>query len=179
MPGSKQEFSDKAYEELCKAHDGISDFRAKLLALLPIASGGGILFLLSDKLTDESKTHLLPIGIFGALITAGLFIYELRGIHKCNAFISLGARFEAACGGRFTAESAAPAVLNKFIGATWAALIIYPAVIGAWSYVACVGAAMMRPSAVTVSLLSTLLLMATGKIITAIQEKALKKPKCL
>ena len=39
-----------AYEHIWKAHDGISDFRAKLLALLPLASGAGIFLLLTARL---------------------------------------------------------------------------------------------------------------------------------
>ena len=34
------------YGEICKSHEAISQFRAKLLALLPIASGAGALVLL-------------------------------------------------------------------------------------------------------------------------------------
>ena len=30
------------YTEVCRSHDAITDFRAKLLALLPLASGAGI-----------------------------------------------------------------------------------------------------------------------------------------
>ena len=33
------------YAEVCTSHAGITDFRAKLLALLPIASGAGIALL--------------------------------------------------------------------------------------------------------------------------------------
>jgi hypothetical protein len=43
-----------AYEEICRAHDGISEFRAKLLALLPIASGAGIFLLLNQIRGQEA-----------------------------------------------------------------------------------------------------------------------------
>jgi hypothetical protein len=36
------------YDDVCRRHDGIADFRAKLLTLLPIASGAWI-FLLIGK----------------------------------------------------------------------------------------------------------------------------------
>ena len=35
------------YTELCKTYHAISDFRGKLLALLPIVSGAGISLLIS------------------------------------------------------------------------------------------------------------------------------------
>ncbi len=43
------------YGEICTAHHGIADFRAKLLALLPIASGAGLLAILlpDDLRADE------------------------------------------------------------------------------------------------------------------------------
>ena len=50
-----------AYEELCNRHQQIDDFRGKLLALLPIASGAAALVLLLSNAKDEK--YLLPIGI--------------------------------------------------------------------------------------------------------------------
>ena len=46
MSPDRREALKIAYEEICKAHDGIAEFRAKLLTLLPIASGAGIFLLL-------------------------------------------------------------------------------------------------------------------------------------
>jgi hypothetical protein len=40
---------EKVFEEVCKMHAGIADFRHKLLALLPVASGAGIFLLLGEK----------------------------------------------------------------------------------------------------------------------------------
>ena len=37
------------YSEVCRSYHAIADFRAKLLALLPIASGAGGLLVLSEK----------------------------------------------------------------------------------------------------------------------------------
>jgi hypothetical protein len=83
------------YQEICASHNGIADFRAKLLALLPIASGVGI-FLLVDKSTggrpDFNIKFLVPVGLFGFVVTFGLFMYELRGIQDCTL---LRARAEA------------------------------------------------------------------------------------
>ena len=75
------------YAEVCTSHAGITDFRAKLLALLPIASGAGIALLIARGSGRVSRTEaglLIALGIFGAVVTAGLFLYELRQIDLCK-----------------------------------------------------------------------------------------------
>jgi hypothetical protein len=136
-----------AYEEVCRRHDGIAEFRAKLLTLLPIASGAGIFLLIGkDFGTNETIPQLLPIGAFGILVTLGLFVYELRGIQECTALIHAGKTLETKLlpkavvgGGAFTAKPRA--LFCGTVGATGAALLIYPAVVAAWVYVAGVGIA--------------------------------------
>jgi len=131
-----------AYEEVCKAHDGISEFRAKLLALLPIASGAGIFLLLDLKDPLPAPKYLVAIGIFGGLIAMGLYIYELRGIQKCKVLTDCGSALEKEIlknpqgKGAFTDDSEAA---FGFVGATWAARIVYPSVIGGWAYVSLSG----------------------------------------
>jgi hypothetical protein len=74
------------YKEICSRHDGIETFRAQLLALLPIASGAGIFLLVGrDAPNQQVLPYLLPVGVLGALITLGLFIYELGGFHTCHS----------------------------------------------------------------------------------------------
>jgi hypothetical protein len=75
------------YQEVCKSHAGITEFRAKLLALLPIVSGTGIglLVIQGDGVLSTTGAGLLvALGIFGALVTTGLFLYELRQIDVCK-----------------------------------------------------------------------------------------------
>jgi len=130
-----------AYERVCAAHDQIADFRAKLLALMPIASGAGILFLVSDK--KPANELLIPVGIFGALITIGLFFYELRGIQKCRGLIACARKLERDLSpnlwkyGAFNFRQRG--ALKGFIGAAGAALVIYPTVIGGWIYIGSFG----------------------------------------
>ena len=69
------------YPEVCKSHAGSADFRARLLALLPLASGSGIFLLL--KSTNAGPT-LTAAGVFGFVVTLGLFLYELRGIEDAR-----------------------------------------------------------------------------------------------
>lgn len=178
MSESSIEALKTIYEQACLAHNAIADFRAKLLALLPIASGTGIFLLLSDKITPEAKPHLVAVGTFGVLVTIGLFLYELRGIHRCNALIQCGKILEnkliKESTGTFYSQQ--EPVLKGFVSLTWASLMIYPAVIGAWSYVACMG--ITFPSGSTDPMLisgaTVLLFMIGGKVVDVLQEKTLE-----
>jgi hypothetical protein len=134
------------YEEVCRSHDGIADFRAKLLALLPTVSGAGLFLLIEGKAADSASVqHWLAIGIFGILVTMGLFFYELRGIQKCNYLIVCAQELEKKLSldlwqfGTFNMRQGA--VFGGVVGATGATLVIYPAVIGAWGYITGVGLA--------------------------------------
>ena len=129
-----------AYQEVCKSYHAVDDFRAKLLGFLPLVSGTGIFFLLNTTFSnatqrDFATAYLGPIGLFGLVVTLGLFCYELRGIQKCNGLIAVGQKMEAMLDidGQFTQREDAVA---GFIGKTLAARMIYPAVLAAWIFVA-------------------------------------------
>ena len=131
-----------AYQEVCTSFHSIDDFRAKLLGLLPLVSGVGIFFLLNGTFTDTSKRAFVsqflgPIGIFGCIVTIGLFFYELRGIQWCARLIAVGKNLESQLGieGQFTHR---PPKIAGVIGNTLAARVIYSAVFAAWLYVALV-----------------------------------------
>ena len=128
------------YSEICKSHSAITDFRAKLLALLPIASGSGIFFLLTKRSEPIDTTYLSVIGLFGFLVTFALFIYELRGIQHCKALNDLASRLEQQLHLRDAQFTTRPkARLGGFVGAQGAAYIIYPTMLAAWIFVAFVG----------------------------------------
>ena len=73
-----------AYEGASESYGAISGFRAKLLALLPLATGAGAFLLLERAENDKVREFLGPIGIFGFVVTLGLFFYELRGVQRCQ-----------------------------------------------------------------------------------------------
>ena len=126
------------YEEICRHYHGIDDFRARLLALLPVASGAGGVLILAEK--ETVRDHLGPIGLFGAVVTLGLFVYELRGMQKCTALIKVGAAIETKMRveeGPFRTKP--KGYLRGLIDARTAGCIVYLAVLAAWSYVAIVG----------------------------------------
>jgi hypothetical protein len=130
------------YQEVCKGHGAIADFRAKLLALLPIASAGGIGLLFKGENPIEG-TLAVAIGVFGFVVTFGLFMYELRGVKDCVLLRGRAKKLETAMN--------IPPKMSQFadrqrgdlgglvdeIGAGW---IIYPAVMAAWAFVATHGA---------------------------------------
>ena len=140
------------YREVCQNHRSITDFRGKLLTLLPVVSGVGI-YLLIPKTTSSSDLdarYLVAIGLFGVLVTVGLFLHELRGIEECGDLIEVGRSLEAKMGlidGQFTREDnyyhrqecRLKRIINNFKGPVGAAWIIYPSVAAAWLFVAALG----------------------------------------
>jgi hypothetical protein len=127
-----------AYTEACKSYHAISDFRGKLLALIPIVSGAGISLLISKNYTIDSS-HLLAVGAFGILVTLGLFFYELRGIQRCKYLVSIGAKLEGTLKIEWGQFKDRPRRVHGFIGAEIAGWVIYIAVLLGWLYVAAVG----------------------------------------
>jgi hypothetical protein len=139
MSDSQDEKLKTTYDQLCYSYRAIDDFRAKLLGFLPLATGTGIFLLIPDNPGDGRwKTYLVPIGVFGALITLGLFFYEIYGIKKCHALITAGQQLEGQMRirGQFTER---PREVAHFINEPFAAGVIYPAVLAAWTFLALQG----------------------------------------
>lgn len=88
------------YGEVCRSHAAITDFRAKLLALLPIASAAGIGLLVTRADGDDgiSPWLLVGLGLFGALVTLGLFLYEFHQMDDCQQLRNHGAWIEGRLG---------------------------------------------------------------------------------
>src|SRR4051794_21326708 len=131
-----------AYTELCSSYRAIDDFRTKLLGFLPLVTGGG-LTLLSARAEDGRKEFFTPVGRFGILVTLGLLAYELFGIKKCHDLIQTGQALERKMGlaarelgkpaGQFSNR---PNNLLWVVNEPFAAAVIYPAVLAAWTYLA-------------------------------------------
>lgn len=127
------------YQETCKSHATITEFRAKLLALLPLASGTGALLLLTGEVNTR---YFGPIGLYGLAITFGLFLYELRGIQNCIALREQAAALEQelhipAGDGQF--RDRPQAALGGLVGAEGASWVVYLAILVGWAYVAGLG----------------------------------------
>ena len=134
---SPQDEQLKVYEQLCNSYRAIDDFRAKLLGFLPLATGTGVFLLVTDRAKIDFMQGLFqPIGVFGFVITLGLFFYELYGIKKCTYLIRAGKTLENDLkiqNGQFTQRPPGVALL---INEPLAAGIIYPAVLAAWTFLA-------------------------------------------
>ena len=126
-----------AYTEVCRSYHAVDDFRAKLMALLPFASGTGGAFLLAKQSQVIDAVYLGPIGLFGVGVTLGLFFYELRGLKLCGKFIKTGKNLETdleLSHGQFMSNPE-----GHIIGAAAAGWTIYLSVLFGWIYIAYVG----------------------------------------
>jgi hypothetical protein len=152
-------------------HQGITDFRAKLLALLPIASGTGIFILLGKGITVDKYPYFIGIGLFGFFVSLGLCIYELNGIYNClrlqniagmqeNLIIGnwnlsedqydippektdrkLDGPFMATSSFQNTGDIIGQKSFVFKIGVRQASMIVYSVVMAGWSYITGVGIA--------------------------------------
>jgi hypothetical protein len=135
------------YTQVCESYRAIDDFRMKLLGLLPVATGAGVLALLNSGKVDLNASGstlermqqvLAGVAIFGVAITLGLFAYELHGIKKCGRLIKIGARIEKDMGssGRFYGQFATrPHRVAGFIDVPFASSVVYPAAVAVWVFV--------------------------------------------
>jgi hypothetical protein len=134
-----------AYDRVCESYHKVDDFRARLLGLLPVATGTGVFLLLSGKaefLGQGNNGEPIPrdlqqafgaIGAFGLLFALGLFAYELFGIKKCHYLIESGKRLETRLGvwGQFRTR---PSAIAGYVNEPAASSIIYPASMAAWLF---------------------------------------------
>jgi hypothetical protein len=125
-----------AYEQLCASHAALTDFRAKLLALLPIASGAGVFLLLEQS---PGPAALRAVAVFGFAVTLGLAIYEWIGIDTCVKLRERGELLEKELGvpekmGQFQQDPKRP--LRGPLSVEGASWVVYLSVLLGWAYVA-------------------------------------------
>jgi hypothetical protein len=133
------EVAQQLYEQVCVNVRATDESSFKLLSLVPLVSGGGIAVLLSTNTTLARLPLVAFVSLFGAVVTFGLFRWELRNIQTCSRLIDVGAalereRFMLPAHGQFSGRRSKPApmLLGREIGKTEAEWIIYSAVICAW-----------------------------------------------
>lgn len=136
---SKQSDSaEKRYAEICTSIRTTDEISFKLLGLVPLLSGTAIVVLL--KAEAKLSPLLLLLCLFGAVISFGLYRWELRNIQTCEWLRDRGAEIESAefglekglFVGRSREQFPAPKFLGFQIGKTRAEGIIYVATIIAW-----------------------------------------------
>ena len=140
------------YQEICKSHQAIDEFRMKLLGLLPLASLTGIfvvtksdsIFSTPNATSDSGVNNLVAfIGVFAATFTLALFLYEIRGILRCHDLIRRGSEIENKLQiiGQFSVcrdehENARWNKRHLFFNAKVAACVVYSVVFAAWIFLA-------------------------------------------
>jgi hypothetical protein len=125
------------YEEVCRSYHAIDDFRAKLLALLPIGGGAvGVGLILGKNVPPD---YLIALGLFGFVVTVGLGIYELHQGRRCRLLKGLAVELECKLGlkdvGLFTREAKREEGRVRLIGQGAAGWTVYLAAIAGWVFV--------------------------------------------
>jgi hypothetical protein len=93
-PGADK-FLVKVYEEICINIRTSDDISFKLLGLVPLISGSGAAILTLNKIWAEtSSITILLISILAAVITFGLFKWEMRNVQKCDWLVARAAALE-------------------------------------------------------------------------------------
>lgn len=121
------------YTEIGNNYRAIDDLRLRLLALLPLATGAGILVLQSGHTVPAAIG--VPVGVFGMITTVSLYFYELHGVEKCAHFIDAGAKLESDFGvrGSFTNR---PHHIFSVVSELLPSAFIYPASFTGWLFLA-------------------------------------------
>jgi hypothetical protein len=170
----------KVYDQLCLSYRAIDDFRAKLLGFLPLASAGGAFLLLNDVLVNPEKSKfakpfLKPLGLFGFVVTLGLFFYEIYGIRKCLALIEAGKRLECSLGitdGQFENR---PDNVLYLINEPFAAGVIYPVVLAGWMFLTLAFPQPDQAPAIEAALTAAIWVFMGGFLVTLIYNLALPR----
>jgi DNA-directed RNA polymerase subunit F len=130
-----EEDARRLYDQLCENVRTTDDISFKLLGFVPLISGVGITVLLSTNTELSSLPVVIFVGLFGAVVTFGLYRWELRNIMTCNWLIHLGSEVEAnrlkLTQGQFL-NRAHPIFFGRPFGKSEAEKIIYWAAIIAW-----------------------------------------------
>jgi hypothetical protein len=121
------------YTQVGENYRAIDDLRLRLLALLPLATGTGLLVFLGGHTTSAAIS--VPLGVFGMVVTICLYFYELHGIEKCAHYINRGVQLEADLNvrGSFTNR---PHAVFHVVSELGASALIYPASFAGWLFLA-------------------------------------------
>lgn len=124
-----------AYTEIGNNYRAMDDLRLRLLALLPLATGAGIVVLLGGH--GVSAAIDVPVGLFGMVATISLYFYELHGIEKCAHYIDAGAKLEEDFKVRGSFTNRPHGIFGGVIvSELLPAALIYPASFTGWLFLA-------------------------------------------
>ncbi len=77
--------ADRLYAETCAQIRATDEISFKLMGFVPLVSGAAFLtFFLNASVSPEKVSLVVALAMFAALITLGLFRWELRNIQTCS-----------------------------------------------------------------------------------------------
>jgi hypothetical protein len=77
--------AEHVYRETCSNIRATDDISFKLMGIVPLLSGASFLtFFLKEKVPVEAGPVIVMLSLFAALVTLGLFRWELRNIQTCS-----------------------------------------------------------------------------------------------
>jgi hypothetical protein len=127
---------DKQYAEICSSVRATDEISFKLLGLVPLISGGGIVLLLDAGKRPTWSPVVIFVALFGATVTFAIYRWEVRNIQTCNWLIARGADLEreelGLAKGQFYNRDPAPSLLGRRMGKAGAERLLYATTIGAW-----------------------------------------------
>jgi hypothetical protein len=76
---------ERVYAETCTNIRATDDISFKLIGIVPLVSGATLLtFFLKEPIAPNKAPLVVAVALFAALITLGLFRWELRNIQNCS-----------------------------------------------------------------------------------------------
>ncbi len=85
----------KMYDVLQQSIKGTDEMSFKLLGLVPLVNGAALLTAVLG-IGSSRAPAVVVLSLFGAVVTLGLFWWELRNIRSCLWYIALAESFERA-----------------------------------------------------------------------------------
>ena len=97
---------DRFYEEIRTSIRATDDISFKLMGLVPLVSGAGLLTLLLKEPIPSAKAPLVvALALFAASITLGLLRWELRNIQTCRWLRERAEKLEEPLGKQWVCRS--------------------------------------------------------------------------
>jgi hypothetical protein len=124
---------DRVYAETCSNIRATDDISFKLMGIVPVLSGATLLTLfIKGPIPPENGRLVVALSLFAAMITLGLFRWELRNIQRCTWLLKRAEAMEEAMenNARKSLPNLPPAPHG--IGKTKAEKWVYSVTIFAW-----------------------------------------------
>lgn len=147
--------AEKWSAEICSNIRATDEISFKLLGLVPLVSGTGIVVLLDRSREPAWSPIAVFVAAFGAVITYAIYRWELRNLQTCNWLIARAADLERdellAAGlepdelrdakGQFYNRDDPPTLFGRGMGKTQAVHLLYGTTIAAWLLLPVIAAA--------------------------------------